>query len=174
MTTELRQLLEHTEWADALVWSEVVRDDAMRDDGRILELLHHVHLVQHVYVDVLQGDEVRLSELDDFADADEVVRWGREGHARLRRFTDTIEERELGRRITFPWAEQLLETLDEVHPTDVRQALLQVASHSTYHRGQVATRIRECGGEPPLADFVAWVWAGRPEPAWPAADWPEG
>ena len=64
----------------------------------------------------------------------------------------------------FPWAEQLMEALGQVHPVDVRQALLQIASHSTYHRGQINTRIRELGGEPPLVDYVAWVWAGMPGP----------
>jgi len=41
-----------------------------------------------------------------------------------------------------------------------------VASHSTYHRGQIATRIREIGGEPPLVDFLYWVWSGKPAPQW--------
>jgi hypothetical protein len=33
-----------------------------------------------------------------------------------------------------------------------------------YHRGQVATRLRERGGEPPLTDFIAWIWMHRPAP----------
>ena len=44
---------------------------------------------------------------------------------------------------------------------------MQVALHSTYHRGQINARIRELGGEPPLTDFIAWVWAGKPQPSWP-------
>ena len=35
-----------------------------------------------------------------------------------------------------------------------------------YHRGQNATRLRELGGEPPLTDFVAWLWKGRPDGKW--------
>jgi hypothetical protein len=27
---------------------------------------------------------------------------------------------------------------------------------------QVNTRIRELGGTPPLVDFIAWIWAGKP------------
>jgi uncharacterized damage-inducible protein DinB len=38
--------------------------------------------------------------------------------------------------------------------------------HSGYHRGQVARRLREHGAEPPLGDFIAWVWMGRPEADW--------
>ena len=43
---------------------------------------------------------------------------------------------------------------------------MQVFSYTTYHRGQVATRERELGGEPPLVDFSDWVWAGKPVPEW--------
>jgi uncharacterized damage-inducible protein DinB len=40
--------------------------------------------------------------------------------------------------------------------------------HSTYHRGQVNARLRELGIEPPLTDYIAWIWFGRPEAEWPA------
>ena len=70
----------------------------------------------------------------------------------------------------FPWAEQLAERFGKVQPTSMRQALLQVPMHSHYHRGQLATRIRELGGEPPLTDFVAWTWAGQPRARWPGEE----
>ena len=47
------------------------------------------------------------------------------------------------------------------------ETCLQVCSHSTYHRGQVNARLREIGAEPPLVDYIAWLWFERP-----AADWP--
>ena len=40
--------------------------------------------------------------------------------------------------------------------------MLQVALHSMYHRGQINARLRDFGGNPPLVDFIAWVWLGRP------------
>jgi uncharacterized damage-inducible protein DinB len=48
------------------------------------------------------------------------------------------------------------------------ETILQVSSHSTYHRGQVNARLREVGGEPPLVDYIAWFWFGGPEPEWTA------
>jgi uncharacterized damage-inducible protein DinB len=44
--------------------------------------------------------------------------------------------------------------------------MLQVASHSTYHRGQINTRFRELGGEPAIVDLIAWVWLGKPKASW--------
>jgi uncharacterized damage-inducible protein DinB len=48
----------------------------------------------------------------------------------------------------------------------VAECLLQLALHSAHHRGQVAAWLREAGGEPPLTDFIAWVWMRRPAPTW--------
>jgi uncharacterized damage-inducible protein DinB len=45
----------------------------------------------------------------------------------------------------------------------------QVTGHSTCHRGQVNRRLRELGADPPLADYIAWLWIGRP-----AAEWADG
>ena len=54
----------------------------------------------------------------------------------------------------------------EPHPSTLGETLLQLPSHSTYHRGQVNTRLRELGATPPLVDFIAWVWAGKPPAKW--------
>ena len=47
--------------------------------------------------------------------------------------------------------------------------VLQVISHSTHHRAQANTRLRMVGAEPPMVDYIAWLWRGRPKPEWPAA-----
>jgi uncharacterized damage-inducible protein DinB len=56
---------------------------------------------------------------------------------------------------------------EPVEPT-MGESLFQLTSHGTYHRGQVNSRLRELGAEPPLVDYIAWIWLGRPAPAWPA------
>ncbi len=44
--------------------------------------------------------------------------------------------------------------------------VLQVVAHTTHHRGQVMTRLRELGGTPPLVDYVIWVWSGSSAAEW--------
>lgn len=167
ISTELDQLLRHMSWADALVWAEVMDLSDAGADSRAAELLHHVHSVQRVYLQLFQGQEVEIPELASFESPAALMSWGRDCHADLEEFTRDLDPEALTREITFPWAEELVGKFGQVHPTDVRQGLLQLASHSAYHRGQINTRIREIGGEPPLTDFVAWVWRGQPEAKWP-------
>jgi uncharacterized damage-inducible protein DinB len=167
ISTELRQLLSHMEWADALVWQAVMPLEGAREDPRIRELLHHVHTVQWVYLQLWLGEDLAVRGPDDFPDLPSLCRWARAYHDDLAAFLSSLDASVLDRPVRFPWAEALVERFGEVATTDVRQAILQVTSHSTYHRGQVNARIRELGGEPPLTDFVAWVWAGQPSPGWP-------
>lgn len=164
--TELDQLVHHMEWADAVVWQAALATPGARADERVRELLHHVHAVQWAYLQLLRSEDVEVPDVADFDSLDAVRPWGRRGHVELATFVEELEPAELDRKIVFPWAERLAERLHEVHPTDVRQSLLQVTSHSTYHRGQINTRLRQVGGEPPLVDFVAWVWMGCPEAPW--------
>ena len=161
------------EWADALIWTTLDDvPDAPRDE-RLRELLHHVHAVQWAYLMIWRHEAVHVPELEDFEGLDGVRSWGREYHRQLPLLLSSLEASELDRPLELPWADQLAEAYGEVHPVLLRQSILQVACHSTYHRGQINTRIRELGGEPPLTDFVAWLWAGRPGPSWPGGRGPE-
>ena len=47
------------------------------------------------------------------------------------------------------------------------EMLRHVVNHATYHRGQVADRIRMVGGEPLGTDLIAWY---RDRPAAVAAE----
>jgi uncharacterized damage-inducible protein DinB len=72
------------------------------------------------------------------------------------------------RPIVMPWIEMFEKRLGRKAETPTfYETLLQVSMHSTYHRGQVNTRLRELGAEPPLTDFIAWVWLGKPAAEWP-------
>ena len=168
--TEIDQLLAHMEWADALAWTAVLDTPGTDTDERVGSLLHHAHTVQAVYLRLWRGEPIEAEAYRDSSDLDEAFRLARGFHRALPDFVATLDEETLERDIDYPWAEQLAEAYGEVHPTTLRQSLLQIAHHSTYHRGQVATRLRELGGEPPLTDFVAWVWAGRPAAEWPEAE----
>lgn len=167
LSTELRQLLEHMPWADALVWTEVMAVPTAAADRRLTELLHHVHEVQCAYLQLFRDEPVSIPEIASFDTPARLMSWGRECHEGLREFAWALDTEALEREVRFPWAKQLASQFGDVGRTDVRQALLQLASHSAYHRGQINTRIRQLGGEPPLTDFVAWVWRGQPPADWP-------
>lgn len=171
ISNDLTDLIGHMEWADATVWMAVLElPPAEWEDPRVRQLLCHVHAVQWAYLQLWRKETVEVHEPSDFGQLREIRDWGRSYHSELAATLGTLDEPALERTVTFPWAADLQRRYGEVHPTSLRQSILQIASHSTYHRGQINTEIRRLGGEPPLVDFVAWIWAGRPAPDWEARE----
>lgn len=166
--TELEQLTRHMAWADALVWRTVLADAGAATDDRVRSLLHHLHTVQWVYLQLLRHEAVDVPEEDAFADLPTLCDWAWAYHHEANAYLGTLRGDALDAPVELPWLDHLVARFGSVHPATARQSILQVTSHSTYHRGQLNTRLREVGAEPPLTDFVAWVWIGQPDPVWPA------
>ena len=164
---ELLELAAHMEWADALVWSTTLQSGPARADERIRGWLHHIHTVQRAFTAIWNGGAPDLVNVTSFADAPALAAWGRGAHAGMQAYLTAADADALGRTIVLPWAGRAIERHEAVsHPT-MAETARQVAMHSMHHRGQVNARLRELGAEPPLVDYIAWIWRGRPEPMWP-------
>src|SRR5262245_21767317 len=157
------------EWADATVWRAVIDSSAASSDPIIKARLHHSHLVQHAFLNAWwkaphssnAGSDLKLTEL---------TKWGREYHAHANEYLTSLTESSLDHELVVPWASSMASQLGRAPGTPtIGETILQVAAHSTYHRGQINTRLREVGAEPPLTDYIAWIWFGRPAPEWPMA-----
>jgi uncharacterized damage-inducible protein DinB len=163
---EFRSLLSHMEWADAHTWRAVRAAPGAHTDDRLRWLLHHLHLVQSVYLQAWRGDPFVVTELASYPDLPAIEAWARPFYPKAFAFAESLDEATLGTVIDYPWANLIVEQFGSVVPSTLSESAWQVLSHTTYHRGQVATRIRELGGQPPLVDFLVWVWGGRPPAEW--------
>ncbi len=170
-TDLLGDLVRHAEWADATMWHTVLGalgEEPQALDSKVEFWLHHIHVVQHAFPRMWRGEPLEFPEIGDFADPQALARWGREGHAELQQYLSDAADAELEREFEVPWTEELKERWNRpIQPVNVAQSAVQVVMHSTHHRGQLASRLREQGAEPPMVDFIAWVWFGRPEAQWP-------
>ena len=161
-----QDLMRHLVWADEEVWRAVLALPAAADDPATRDRLHHIHEVQWVYLQLWRGEPVAPRALGTFTGAADIRDWGREFHREVAGVIEQVETQDrLTRELRVPWADQLVKTFGAARPGTVSESVLQVSLHSTYHRGQVNARLRELGGEPPLVDFIVWIWRGRPSPA---------
>lgn len=174
--SQLFDLLVHCEWADATLWRAVLGADRLAaddDDTRLVDWLHHIHMVQHAFAAVWSGAALDLENLptpDDHEDLEAMARWGRAQNRALQAYLVSCDEVDLARELTFPWAAQMEAAWQHpLQPVTLQQSAQQVAMHSTHHRGQVAARLRELGGEPPALDYIIWLWRDRPAAEWPQA-----
>ena len=161
-----RELYDHMEWADAKVWRAVLTCPGAEGDAALRDRLVHIHTVQRAFLSIWRGEAPDFRE--SFDSLRDVAQWGREYYGHVRPYLPTVENAALDRTVIMPWAERLSEVFGrKPDSTTLGDTMLQVPMHSVYHRGQVNMRLRELGGEPPLVDFIAWIWSGKP-----AADWP--
>ena len=145
------------EWADATVWSAVRKLGT--NDENLIDRLRHLHATQHAFLMIWRGDPLNFDDVPA-----DIEQWARTYYAALPKFLANVDEASLDGVMNMPWAERYAKVT--AHPTTLGDTLLQITSHSTYHRGQVNTRIRQLGGEPPLVDYIAWLWLGKPAASW--------
>lgn len=164
-----KDLFEHMRWADAEVWRTVFAMPQTDSDARISELLYHIHLTQHAFLSIWTGKQQDFPGLSDFENLNAISKWGHQYHQNVAGHLNKIKKSNFEKVIDIPWAERFIEEKLGKAPESatLAETIFQVSLHSTHHRGQVTARLRELGGEPPLVDFIAWIWVGKPRADWP-------
>jgi uncharacterized damage-inducible protein DinB len=111
--------------------------------------IHHIALATEFNLRTLAGDpddsfptEAEVATVDD-------ARLLEPAYRRFEELRPTLTLRAAGRAFTLPrWA-----------------MLRHVVNHATYHRGQVASKLKRFGIEPPNTDFFFWVIEQIPQEA---------
>ena len=158
MNPILRDMFLHQFWADEMLWNAIGAHEPARRDKAIHDRLHHIHMVQRVFMWGVRRDGTPFAPTkpEDFATFDDLRAYAQGSHAEIRQMLDTVTEARLADPITIPWFR------DPPLTISVTEALTQSTMHSHHHRGQNATRLRELGGVPPSTDLIVWYWKGRP------------
>lgn len=162
----LNDLYRHMEWADAAMWTAVLASESAGADDKLRDYLYHLHLVQRAFLRVWHGVP-RDTPYPTFDDLPSLMHWGRSYYDEGFAYLASVSDEKLAEPLPLPWADMVEKQIGRP-PTSstLGETMLQVTLHSLYHRGQVHARLKAIGGNPPLVDYIAWVWLGRP-----AADW---
>lgn len=160
------------EWADSLIWSAVLATDSIREDHDIRERLYHFHVTQWAYLQAWRAEPLSIPELSTFVSLHAVGAWARRYYLELPQYLDAVREAALDEPPDFPWQGEIEKHFGKAPPATLGESMLQIVLHTMHHRGQVATRLRDRGGTPPLIDYISWIWMGRPAPNWAALEAP--
>lgn len=167
MPFDIRDLFRHMAWADATVWRTILAHEPAQEDQRLRNLLHHLHTVQHAFLRVWRREAMEFPKASEFASLAAIADWGCDYHQRVTDYLKIFDQLPLGEPVVVPWAAGFAKRYGrEAQAPSLAETMLQVNMHSTYHRGQVNARLRDLDGEPPLVDFIAWVWFGKPAAEW--------
>jgi len=163
----LKDMYAHMDWADSMVWRATLETPAGAADDQIQDTLLHMHSAQSAFLDVWRHRAPSLRDRESFEDAADLMRWARAYYPLAHAFLLALSPEAMGAAVTIPWVRFMEAELGRrADPVTLGETLYQVVAHSMHHRGQVNRRIREIGGEPPLVDYLVWLWLGRPDPVW--------
>jgi uncharacterized damage-inducible protein DinB len=153
---ELHELYAFNRWANARILDAVA---ALPDDAYTRDLGSSFPSVQDTLVHILAAEWIWLSRWRGSSPGAMPAAWRAATPAEVRRHLDEVEA---GQRA-------FLEGLDEADldrtveyaslagdalASRVREMLRHVVNHSTYHRGQIATMLRQLGAKPPSTDLI--------------------
>lgn len=142
----LVRLVSHMQWADEQVRARLVR----APDEEAWRLYAHVLSAELLWLARLRGDPPALPVWPDLDQSDALAL---SLHLRedLRAFLWQQEIPDLGRLIWYR------NSAGENHQSTVEDILLHLCLHGSYHRGQIARRLREGGSTPPGTDYIGFV-----------------
>jgi uncharacterized damage-inducible protein DinB len=165
-----RELYRHMEWADATMWRSVLANEAAREDTKLRELLHHLHIVQQLFLAFWTGQSplpIAQRPASDFAQLPDVKAWAQPYYAEVLRLLDAGDTLLLERPLVMPWVREFEQKTGKTFAVpSIAETMFQVVHHTTHHRAQVNARLRVIGGEPQLVDYIGWVWFGKPAAEW--------
>jgi len=156
---EIRQLYDYNRWANARTFDAAERltdaEFARALGGSfpsVRETLVHLVWAEWVWLRRWLGESPR--ERFDAAEFSNVAavrsRWDEIERERAE-FIVGIDEARLGAVVAY------VNAAGEEWRYPLGQMMLHVANHSTYHRGQVATLLRQLGAAAPSTDFLYYI-----------------
>lgn len=154
----IRDLYGHQSWADAQMWNFLDGAPTAQADRKVVELLNHIHAVQRFFLSSTTAQPLTVEELQQELPLPELRESYARYHASANGLLATLPERRLQDMVDVPWFPKFRPTIHEI--------LVQAATHSIHHRAQIATLVRQHGGDPKPTDFIVWVSKNRPAPQW--------
>ena len=164
----LPDLFDHMEWADARVWDVALKTPEAQGDETLKWLVLHFHGVQKAFLDAWTNQPFAFRSDFTGTTLEKELASVRAYYPRGRAFLQSLSDTQLTAPLVLPWLQWVEQSLGRPPgPTTLGETIVQVLTHSSHHRAQANTRLRALGAEPPMVDYIAWLWLERPAPVWP-------
>ena len=152
----LRELYGYNRWANAKTLAAVSHLDAAQFQrplensfSSVHDTLVHILGAEWIWLERWNGRSPRgLLSGAELPDLDAIrTRW-KQVEEDQRRFLQQLSQPELEKPISY------VNSKGETWTYPLWQQMAHVANHSTYHRGQVTTLLRQLGAKAPMTDFL--------------------
>jgi uncharacterized damage-inducible protein DinB len=153
---DIRDLYHYNEWAHQRLLDSVATlrpEELTRDLGgsfkTIIDVEAHVISTEWAWLERWGGvNPPGPPAWAESGDMSQIVAGLREVEAKRSRFLDGLSDADLNKMVEYRFMR------GDPGANTLQDLLIHVVNHSTYHRGQIASMIRQLGTKPPQTDFV--------------------
>ncbi len=153
--TDILRLFEHLAWADSRVL-ERLRSGAATPAA--VDLYAHLLAAERVWLARLRGEDSSVLEIWPDLSLEQCATLADHLRAELAALLATLTPESMPGMILYR------NSAGRAFETAVGDVLIHLALHGAYHRGQIATRLRQAGVEPINTDYITFVREAPPIP----------
>ena len=154
MNMLLGRLFQHVTWADQEVMSAL--ESASQPNPEASKRLSHLLVAEHVWLCRIQGKGPNVNTVWPVMSASECRQLSSQTIAGYQSLLATITGDHLMDEVSYT------NMKGEGFQTPLGDILLHVALHGAYHRGQIASNMRQTGIDPVNTDFITFSRLGSP------------
>lgn len=148
MREYLQNLARYDGWADEQLIQSL--KGPAEGDERVIHLAGHLLAAKRVWLSRIRGEDTFTYDLwPKYSVVDFAVRL-RELDQEMLAFVSSPQE-------NFDRIVHYRNQTGNYFDTRLSDILIHVVNHATYHRGQLATAVKNAGGTPAVTDYIAWV-----------------
>lgn len=143
MHTLFKDFLEYNHYANQLFIRNFLEDGFQEEKG--IRLFSHIINAHHIWLARIH-EETPMFDVWEIHVMNSFAKVNEENYLQSLSILDA--EKDLSRIIRYT------NTKGEAYQNSIQEILLHIVNHSTHHRGQIATLIRESGMKPPVSDYI--------------------
>ena len=151
MPNDLLALVGHMRWADDIVGLSLSSTVRQSDRTRVADpvsLFAHIAATEHLWYSRIRGTPTELAVWPEITVT--------ESRAIAQRHADLFEEIVAGGGDDLDRLVSYRNSAGRDFRNSVRDIVIHVTMHGSYHRGQIARLVRASGGEPPYTDYIQY------------------
>jgi uncharacterized damage-inducible protein DinB len=156
---EIKRLYDYNSWANErvleslqLIGQEDFTSNKQASHGSIRGIIAHIAAAEWIWLERWEGSSpVGLLPESEFETLEIATQRLRKIDHDLQRFTNRLTQANLDGRRGYKTTE------GKAYSNVLSDMLLHLVNHSSYHRGQIATLLRQSGAVPQSTDFILFI-----------------
>ena len=140
-------LFKYNDWATSAAANSL--KGLEKKDERLGELLSHIVSAQKLWLNRVLKREILVSPWDKLP-VKECISQSTAITVEWINLLESFTEKDLDKRIEYT------NTKGDKYINTIRDIVMQVINHSTYHRAQIAQKVKALGGKPAVTDYIVY------------------